>query len=646
VVLVLLLAGVYSNHFQNEFHFDDFHTITNNPFIRDLHNIPRFFKDPTLFSTMPDHAIYRPVVSTSLAIDYALGHSLKPFFFHLSTFVWMAVLVILLFFFYQRLAADIWVAFFAAAFFAVHPVSAETVNYVIQRGDLYCTLGVVAALLWYIAKPTQRKYGLYLIPAVLAYLSKPPALVFPILLVAYLYLFEERRLGSCLRKAVPALVVTGIAAVVCAAMTPPVFSAGAASSSLYRLTQPWVVLHYFKSFFLPSELSADSDCGYVSDAYATEAVTGFVFVLMLIAAAVWSAKNDQTKPISFGLIWFLVTLAPTALMPLAEVTNDHRMFFAFAGLSIAVFWAGRLLTVRYARHRAWAVVGALLIVMASFASQTRERNRVWHSEESLWQDVTEKSPRNGRGLMNYGLIFMERGDYATALSYYDRALAFTPNYWSLEINLGIANGGLHRTVDAERHFLRAIELAPNMADPYFFYSRWLASVGRTAESAPRLEKALAINPYSFDTRHLLMQVYSETGNTAALDRLVRDTLNVSPGDQVARKFESMGAARSAGSPPTAEELLNQSLKLYQNGKFEDSITSARKALALRPQYAEAYNTLAASYNSLHRWEEGMDAAQEAIRLKPDYELAKNNLLWALAQKTKGVAEPVSSHKAR
>jgi protein O-mannosyl-transferase len=39
-----------------------------------------------------------------------------------------------------------WLALFAASWFGLHPAMAETVNYIIQRGDLYCTLGCVAAL--------------------------------------------------------------------------------------------------------------------------------------------------------------------------------------------------------------------------------------------------------------------------------------------------------------------------------------------------------------------------------------------------------------------------------------------------------------------------------------------------------------------
>jgi hypothetical protein len=48
--LAILCAGLTLNHFQNGFHFDDVHTITENPFIRDVRNIRRFFVNPYLFS--------------------------------------------------------------------------------------------------------------------------------------------------------------------------------------------------------------------------------------------------------------------------------------------------------------------------------------------------------------------------------------------------------------------------------------------------------------------------------------------------------------------------------------------------------------------------------------------------------------------
>src|SRR5882757_8536332 len=76
VLLAICLA--YANSFRNGFHFDDSHTIVDNPAIRSLHNVPRFFTDATTFSVLPANRTYRPIVSTSLAIDYALGRGYVP----------------------------------------------------------------------------------------------------------------------------------------------------------------------------------------------------------------------------------------------------------------------------------------------------------------------------------------------------------------------------------------------------------------------------------------------------------------------------------------------------------------------------------------------------------------------------------------
>ena len=374
---------------------------------------------------------------------------------------------------------------------------------------------------------------------------------------------------------------------------------------------------------------------------------GFVFVAALAAAAVWASRRRETRPIAFGLLWFFAALAPTSLMPLAEVTNDHRMFFPFVGLALAVFWALRLAV---AAHPAWlrAAAAAMALALAAEAVGTHERNIVWHSDENLWRDVVEKSPQNGRGLMNYGLVLMARANYTEALSYFERALAFTPNYPTLEINLGVCNGALHRDAEAQSYFQRAMALAPDSSESYFYYARWLHERGRGAQSAGLLQTALVKNPVDLNVRHLLLTEYAEQTNEAAVQGLARETLQLAPGDEIATRYlawrapvapapavqaaQGTPAARNAALTP--EQLLSQSLDYYRSHQYFESILSAMKALKLRPDYAEAYNNIAAAYNAMGRWQEGIRNAREALRLNPNLTLARNNLQWALDQTQK------------
>ena len=92
------------------------------------------------------------------------------------------------------------------------------------------------------------------------------------------------------------------------------------------------------------------------------------------------------------------------------------------------------------------------------------------------------------------------------------------------------------------------------------------------------------------------------------------------------------AAAQADAHPTADGYLDLSLRLYQSGKYQECIDAAQKALRLSPNYAEAYNNIAAAYEGMGQWDKAIDAAQQAMRLKPDFQLAKNNLAWSLSQK--------------
>src|SRR5687768_10779713 len=154
----------YSNHFNNEFHFDDSHTITDNAFIRDLKNIPLFFKDCTTSSSMPTHQGYRPVVTTTLAIDYWLSMNKTDgkngydfFFYHLSNFTWFLMIVVLLYFIQLRIynlafnARDNrYLALLGCAWYGLHTANAETVNYIISRSDILSTLAIVSSFAIYI----------------------------------------------------------------------------------------------------------------------------------------------------------------------------------------------------------------------------------------------------------------------------------------------------------------------------------------------------------------------------------------------------------------------------------------------------------------------------------------------------------------
>lgn len=637
--MVLAVCAAYANHFHNGFHFDDSHTIIDNPYIRSLANLPHFFADATTFSVLPANRTYRPMVSASVALDYALGHGYKPFWFQLSTFlVFLAQLVAMNALFMVivnicRPGADATegnrlIALLATAWYGLHPAMAETVNYIIQRGDVYCAFGTVAALAIYARLPRLRKTGLYLLPFAFALLSKPPAIVFPVLLFLYLVLFEpsgKRHVAHSLRACLPSIAVGCTLMMLQSAMTPRSYTPGLVSATAYRITQPFVLMRYFGALFLPIHLNVDSDLQAFST-FNANALCGFLFLGFLFAAALAAAQRRSTCPIAFGLLWFVLTSLPTSLYPLSEVENDHRMFLPFVGLVLAVVWAGFLavekLTAKMTKRLILmrASLAAALLLLAAYAHGTRVRNQVWHTDESLWLDDVQKSPHNGRGLMNYGLTQMAKGDYPVALDYFQRAQIYTPNYQALEINLGIVFGAMHNNVEAAQHFQRAVTLNPFDDQAHFFYGRWLYTSGDVARAVPELESSVRLNPSRLNSRELLAEAYEAMGNMEKARATATDILRVAPSDSGAT------SVLTGSSAATTDFWINASLYRYQSGDYQGCIAAARKALSLKPDSALAYNNIGAAYAGLQQWDLAIQNEREALHIDPTFTVAKNNLV--------------------
>lgn len=668
VVYTLLLGvilAVYANHFDNAFHFDDWHTIEDNTMIRSLDNIPRFFADARTFSTLPTNQSYRPVLSTTLAIDYWLAGGLTPFFFHVTSFLWFVTQLVMmawLFLHLVRLAAPNelvttshhFLVFFAVALYGLHPVTAETVNYIIQRGDILSTLGPIASLVIYQRFPKVRRLGLYLVPTLVFALAKPPAVMFAPLLLVYILLFEQKSdldfwrarwwpgFFRALWRSLPAFVVCIALAVFLRRMDSPHYTPGGSSWGLYVLTQPWVWLHYLRSFVLPTELAIDTDWKVLEGLGDFRVWVGFMGLIAIVACTIISARKPALRPTAFGLGWFMITLLPTSVVPLAEVLNDHRMYFPFVGLVLAVPNAIRYFLIH--QRPQWVAAAAVLAMatLPAYAMGTVSRNRVWHSEHSLWFDATQKSPRNGRVLMNYGLALLAEKDYEGARDYFYRAQQFAPDYPSLFINLGIVETKLGNIQVAETHHLRSIQLGSSLAQPYTFYADFLRITGRYAESIPMLDRAIANVPHDFLPRYMKMEILIFQKDWAALRKLVDDTLALSPSDPKTLDFleqargwqqkELAHAEQQVAQWPSPEAYLELSFVYYKLGRYEESIGAANQALERRPNYAEAYNNIAAANAALKRWDDAIVAARRALWHKPDFPLARGNLEWAWREK--------------
>lgn len=633
-----LLILAYSNHFENAFHFDDSHIIVDNAYIRDIKNIPLFFTDNRTTSSLPANQGYRPVTTTTLAIDYWLGNGLEStFYFHLSTFLWYIVQCVLMYFLFLKIfdisfphSWNRYIALYAAGWYSLHTANAETVNYICQRADVLSTLAVVAGLVIYSHFPKWCKFYFYLIPVIAGIFTKEPAAMFAPLLFLYVMLFEkgfsfrnilkQKNLFSVVKETfVPFIICALLIAFVMSMVSVQPSKLYGSTRIPYLMTQPFVILHYFITFFLPLNLSADTDWQLITNIFDDRVVIGTFFLLAMLYLAFITSQKRETRPICFGILWFLLALAPSSsIIPLAEVMNDHRMFFPFVGLMMSVCWTLALFIYRKKEETfkkggvRIIILLAAFLILVSHAYGTYQRNKVWHTSESLWYDVTVKSPLNGRGLMNYGLTQMSKGNYQRAEEYFNRALELLPYYSFLHVNMGVFKGSTGRPAEAERHFKYALQYDPQNPAGYYYYAVLLSNQNRIDEAFPLLKKSLELSPGHAPAQKLMSELVNH-----------QKMLKLDPTERA----ESLST-----QSPTPENYLNLSLQYHNTGRYRDSIKACEKALRLKPDYFLAYNNICAAYNELGMWNKAIEACEKGLAISPDFELMQNNFKRAQSQK--------------
>ncbi|MEO7978669.1 tetratricopeptide repeat protein [Flavobacterium sp.] len=629
--LLLLIAIItfftYQNHFENAFHYDDSHTIVSNTNITSLKNIPTFFKDATTTSTSPVMQAYRPGLTTLNTIDYWLANDkMEPFYFHRTIFITFLFTGLLCFLFFKLILEQLvtntktsfWLAIFGAAWFLLHTTNAETINYIIARSDSFSTMTIVLAFVIYGYFPIKLKYYFYYLPIIIGFFVKEPVVIFLPLLWCYQLLFEQKKsipewfsfnektVKNILSKSFVPILLTALLVVVSRLLTPAHWVGGSKSGLDYVLTQPYVMLHYFQQFFLPVNLNIDYGWKEVKSFSDYRIWIGSLFLIVYGFFTFWSSKNKKLRGVTFGLLWFLIALLPTSLIPLAEVVNGHRTFFPYIGLFIAVISAvGYLLenytifnskTVKYS----FTVLAAVVLILNGFG--THARNKVWKTEESLWKDAMLKAPDNYRAKMNYALALFDDKKYDEAEYYFKEVILISPKYPNAYINLAAAYLQTKKLNLIPSLLDKAISLDTTIPEIYVQYAIYYGLMNNFAKAEELTDKGLSISP-----KHKMLNELKE---------------------EIQRQIATQPVNTNDSEALTAEDYLSLSVAYGKAGDYKKCIESCEKALKINPSYALPYANMSKAYIELKEWNKAKDAAQKGLAIDPTNEILKKNFEFA------------------
>jgi hypothetical protein len=489
ILIALLGLLAYSNTFEVPFQFDDQFNIVENPLIKDLSN----FVEP---SQAAGHRQYRNFIgrffgSLTLALNYRFngidvaGYHVVNLAVHIANALlvyWMVLLTFRTTFMKEsaQTGNSQHIALFSALLFVSHPLQTQAVTYIVQRFASLAALFYLLAIVFYarcrIAGVLNIKavilYFLCFISATFAMQTKEIAFTLPVAIAAYEFFFFRASFKKRLLFLVPLLLTMLIIPVTFLSMSDleTVTRLQTNMSRFdYLFTEIRVVASYIRLFFFPINQNLDYDYPVYHTFLKPQILLSSLFLLSIIGIGAYLFYRSRRREAilrltAFGIFWFFVTLSvESSLIPIADVMFEHRMYLPSIGFFIAIATVAALVVGRANKERVSATaVIVLCLVPLVLASAAYTRNKAWHSEVSLWEDVVRKSPNKARSHYELAEAYDLNGNTDEAIVHYLTALRLKPDYAYAHINLGIAYSKKGKLEEAVEHFKAALKLRPDL----------------------------------------------------------------------------------------------------------------------------------------------------------------------------------------
>lgn len=521
-VLFLICLLCYFNSLKAPFQFDGVEYIKENPYIIGL--VDKKDYASYFWQYPPGNINNRPFLNYTFTLNYYLGRD-RTLGYHLvnlgihfaaSLLVFLVlkkVLELLRFKGVPLRKTQANLPFCASLVFAVHPVQIQAVTYIMSRSASLCAFLYLASFYCFLQAlarktrapsplPAQTKLfvlGTIVLSLVLMRVAmgvKLIAVSLPAVILVFCAMFfvSWTHVAELVRRHKTGFAVTGVvlsALVLYKTLISPwkLLLINEAAASVYNRSQyfisqiKWGVFYYLKIWLFPFNLNIDPDVRLV----ASVSDLGFLSALLLLAALLFFFWK-QSRLVTFGLLWIILTLAPeSSFVPLMDLAAEHRLYLPGFGFAL-------VLTGLAADNRRWAAFPIFLAVC--LAAGVIHRNGDWLSEESLWKDATRKSPNKARAYSNYARTLAMQGKIDLARVNFQKSIQLDPYYFESHHNLAlifIKTGDCNRGIEEHK---KALLLKPDIVESMIGIAQCYKTLGDFKQSIDYFKRALEIRPSS------------------------------------------------------------------------------------------------------------------------------------------------------
>lgn len=452
------------------------------------------------------YGLYRPLTLATFRAQRA-AHGPRPWAFRLINLLLHALNALLVLALARRLEVPEREAVLAALAFAVLPVHAEAVSWIVGRAELLAAGFSLGTLTLAAGERRPGRLAAALALYLLAMLSKESAAALPAgLIVADLRLGARRRLG----------VYTAFAAVLALYLQWRwlVLGAPLATGTVYFDPHPSLAAaltmarFYFRGWLLPLAgfgLRADWSRPSFPDSTPGD-VVGWIALAFWAAAAVIALRRfraERRSPVFGPILLVALALPATNLLVTMGVLGAERiLYLPSVGFCLAAAWA-------LAKAPRWAAAAVLLF----WGGRAAVRAEAWTGDRALWSAEVAAGNRSPNALARLGKAVAEAGDRPAARRLFEQALAVTGRSPEAEYNLARMDFEDGDRVAARKRLLRLQHDRPGDPD-----TLTLLGVVAEADGHPDLAEgfyrsALAEAPHHATAGHNLRALLLRTRRT-------------------------------------------------------------------------------------------------------------------------------------
>jgi len=447
---------------------------------------------------------------------------------HLENILLHAINSIILFFFLKYILSKIykkndrkdWIAFAGSIFFAVHPITTESVNWISGRTDILAATFVISSVYFIVIYLDcfEKKYlvlsgtmflgGMFtkevsvaLLPGIICMISCRDG-----------YIFKKIKLRSKLSYLFGGVSFGTLIILFFVLLRLIAYQK---NSSAIGLTVKIILGDLYHSFFIcmgtlgfyvkkmiwpfPLNIAIFE----VDPLYEIFGVIVFLFCIYLLF--------KRTSAGAFFLVgMFLIT--PSFLLAFNQIAwtpyAERYVYLPMMFIVVAVIiWAFRT-SVCFSRYLS---VPILMVVILAFAGSSFARSRVWMTNLTLWEDTVNKSPVCADAWNDYGIALHKDGQLGKAIEMFKKAGSIRALGYQESYDLNLADVYIDKGEFAEAKRVYSIMVKKSKGRPKYAFNAWEELLQRQLVHAVEPSEIEALKGELRDLRSIKNQDKEQAG---------------------------------------------------------------------------------------------------------------------------------------